>query len=237
MVLLSSSSSFEWCCFLLLSGGAAWPPPFVGRAAFLPVLWVVLVTAPNQPLRLAAVIETATSTNLGAIDDEDRATAKLYVQQAVQAAEEAWQQPIGELQEPSVKKPIVSDLKQPSSAAQDVDGEEVDSKEPTQCAAAPSAVALDSGVRRQQVTRIEDLCHTHVFHKWLYHLGACAGSVLTPHNYVTNVQKRLGNRAWTGFGERRMCGSFLDPQLEHQETCSTAEATRGAHACTPWHAD
>ena len=41
----------------------------------------------------------------------------------------------------------------------------------------------------QQVTRIEDLCHAQVSHKWLYHLDACAGSVLTPHDYITNVQK------------------------------------------------
>ena len=78
----------------------------------------------------------------------------------------------------------------------------------------------------QQVTRSEDLCHTQVSHKWLYHLDACAGSVLTPHDYTTIVQKRLGNRAWTGFGECRLCGSFLDPQLEHGETYVTAEATR-----------
>ena len=52
-----------------------------------------------------------------------------------------------------------------------------------------------------------------------------------PHDYITNVQKRLGNRAWTGFGQCRLCGSFLDPQLERGETCSTAEATRGHYAC------
>ena len=57
----------------------------------------------------------------------------------------------------------------------------------------------------QQVTRIEDLCHTHVSHEWLYHLDACAGSVLTPHDYITNAQKRLGNRAWTGFGDCPLC--------------------------------
>ena len=60
---------------------------------------------------------------------------------------------------------------------------------------------------------------------------ACAGSVLTTHDYIANVQKRLGKRAWTGFGECRLCGSFLDPQLEHGEICSPAEATRGHHAC------
>ena len=62
-------------------------------------------------------------------------------------------------------------------------------------------------------------------------LDACAGSDLTPHDCVTNVQKRLGNRTWTGFGQCRMCGSFLDPQIEHGEICSTAEASRGHYAC------
>ena len=37
----------------------------------------------------------------------------------------------------------------------------------------------------QQVSRVEDLCHTHVSH-----LDACAGSVLTPHDYITNVQEK-----------------------------------------------
>ena len=63
------------------------------------------------------------------------------------------------------------------------------------------------------------------------HLDARAGSVLTPHDYITNVQKRLGNREWTGFGQCRMCGSFLDPQRKHGETCSTVQATRGHYAC------
>ena len=81
----------------------------------------------------------------------------------------------------------------------------------------------------QQVTRIEDLCHTHVSHKWLYHLDACAGSdAARPHHQC--AEKRLGNRVWTGFGEC-LCGSFLDPQMEHGETCSPAEATRRHCAC------
>ena len=55
---------------------------------------------PKEPLetRLAAVIGTALSTYLDALDDEDEATAKLYVQKAAQAAAEAWQQTIGCLQ-------------------------------------------------------------------------------------------------------------------------------------------
>ena len=53
---------------------------------------------------------------------------------------------------------------------------------------------------RQKVARIEDLCNTHVSHKRLYHLDACAGSVLAPHDFVVNVQKWLGNRGYTGEG-------------------------------------
>ena len=42
-----------------------------------------------------------------------------------------------------------------------------------------------------------------------YHLDACAGSVQTPHDYITNVRKRLGNRSYKGIDECRLCGSFL----------------------------
>ena len=54
---------------------------------------------PKHPLetRLAAVIQTATSTYLSALDDEDKATAKLYVQIEAQAADDSWQQTIGGL--------------------------------------------------------------------------------------------------------------------------------------------
>ena len=56
---------------------------------------------------------------------------------------------------------------------------------------------------------------------------ACADSAHTPHDYITDVQKRLGNSAHTGFGQCRLCRSFLDSQLEHGGNCSTAEASRG----------
>ena len=42
---------------------------------------------------------------------------------------------------------------------------------------------------------------------------------------VLNVQKRLGARILTGEQICRICGEHLDPQLEHSETCATAEAT------------
>ena len=50
----------------------------------------------------------------------------------------------------------------------------------------------------QQVTRMENLCHAQVSHKLLFHLDASAGSVLTPHDNITNVQKTLGNRLLEG---------------------------------------
>ena len=75
----------------------------------------------------------------------------------------------------------------------------------------------------QQVTRIENLCHTQVSHKWLHILDACAGSVVTPQLCITNVQRRLGNRLWICGGHCRCCAFFLDSQLEHAGRCSTAE--------------
>ena len=47
----------------------------------------------------------------GALDDKDKATAKLYVQKAVQAAEAAWQQTIGGLQKPHSISPRTSQLR------------------------------------------------------------------------------------------------------------------------------
>ena len=46
---------------------------------------------------------------------------------------------------------------------------------------------------------------------------ACAGSVLTPSAYITNVQKNMWAIGPTGFGHCRFCGSFLDAQLAHVE--------------------
>ena len=82
----------------------------------------------QQPLetRLDAVIATATSTYLEALDDKDRATAKLYVQKAAQAIEEAWQQTIDGHHGPSVTNPTVSDLEHPSSASQDEESDVMD---------------------------------------------------------------------------------------------------------------
>ena len=163
--------------------------------------------AETPPGRLAAVIETATSTYLGALDDGNQATAKLYVQKAAQTADEAWQQTIGGLQGPGVTNPTIAPSNIPHSASQDEDSEDMDFSAPQksrlrspQFQARPSRVTGRTRLSRlkntllstgawQQVARIEEMCHTQVSHKWLYHLDACADSVLTPHDYITNVQK------------------------------------------------
>ena len=60
---------------------------------------------------------------------------------------------------------------------------------------------------------------------------------MTPHDYITNLQKRLGNRVWVGGGECRLCGSFLDPHswnmaesLQHHRS----HAGNTVHAFTMW---
>ena len=138
----------------------------------------------------------------GARDNEDKATAKLYVQKAAQAADELWQQTVGELQRPRVANPTVSALEHRNSTSQDEDSEDMDFSAPRksrlsapQLQAQLSRLTDRTRLRRlkstflskgawQQVTRIEDLCHTRVSHKWLYHFDVCAGSVLTPHDYI-----------------------------------------------------
>ena len=133
-------------------------------------------------------------------------------------------QTLGGLQGPSVENP--------SSASQDDDSEDMDFSAPResrliapQLQAQLSRLTDRTRPRRPKSTlhskgAWQKTCATRpVSHKWLCHLDAF--------DNITNVQKRLGNSAWTGFGECRLCGSFLDPQSEHGEACRTAEATRG----------
>ena len=146
---------------------------------------------------------------------------KLYVQKAAQAADEAWQQ-IGGLQGPGVANPTIASLEHPSSASQDEDSDDMDFSAPRKSRL--SAPQLQAQLSRltdrtrlgrlkntllsqsawQQVTGIEVLCHTQVSHKWLYHLDACAGSVLTPHDYITNVHKRPGDSGWVAVSMLRL---------------------------------
>ena len=56
----------------------------------------------------------------------------------------------------------------------------------------------------------------------------CPDAVRLHHQRTKKTrQQALG----VGGGQCRCCGSFLDPQLEHAETCSNTEATREHYAC------
>ena len=57
--------------------------------------------------RLIAVIETATSTYLTALDDEDQGCGKVVYPES-SSADEAWQHTIGGLQEPGVTNPTIA---------------------------------------------------------------------------------------------------------------------------------
>ena len=167
---------------------------------------------------------------------------------AAQAADEAWQQLV--LGRNGLVVPNSTVAGQSSSATQNQDeGDEVTTGPSRKSRL--SAVQLQAQVSRMlDRTRLrrlkvmlrskgalhkcagfEDLCRTHFSHKWLFRRDACAGKVLAPHDIVANAQERLGKRAFTGEGRCRLCGAFLDLQLEHAETCSTAEATQGHCAC------
>ena len=80
---------------------------------------------------LAAVIDRGLSTYFNALDDEDKATAKLYVQKAAQAADEARQQTVGGLRGSGVTSPTVSAFEHPNSAYQDEDSEDMDFSAPS----------------------------------------------------------------------------------------------------------
>ena len=56
--------------------------------------------------------------------------AKMYVQKATQAGDEAWQQKIGGLHGPGVTNPTVASLERPSSASQDEDSDDMDFSAP-----------------------------------------------------------------------------------------------------------
>ena len=73
--------------------------------------------------------------------------------------------------------------------------------------------------------------HPEVPHRWLSHLDTRAGGGLTAADYVINMQKRLGATPRANVLACRLCGSPLNPQIEHSELCSMAEATRGHYAC------
>ena len=81
---------------------------------------------PEQLLetRLSEVIETATSTYLSALDNDEQATAWLFIQKAAQAADESWQHTVSGKQGPRVAGPTTASLGHPGSASQKHDSDD-----------------------------------------------------------------------------------------------------------------
>ena len=87
----------------------------------------------------------------------------------------------------------------------------------------------------QQVTRIEDLCHTQVSHKWLYYMDACAGSVLTPHGHITNV-RNPERSPLRNPGRLMFLPPLLSPDVVRPRTCVCPPLLQRQLAETPPHA-
>ena len=68
-------------------------------------------------------------------------------------------------------------------------------------------------------------------HTRLPQVALSPGRVCGQCSDAARLHHQRAEKTWTGFGQCRLCGSFLGPQLEHGETCSTTEATRGHYAC------
>ena len=148
---------------------------------------------PEQPLlaRLDASVEAASAAFLGALDDSENPTAQVYLQKAAQAADEAWQQRVQGHNGPTITNPTIPHVEQTGFTSQHDDDAEPTLAPPRrgrlsapQLQAQLSRLSDRTRLRRskrtllakgarQQVMRPEDVCHTHVSQKWLYHLDVC----------------------------------------------------------------
>ena len=106
---------------------------------------------PEQLLetRLSEVIETATSTCLSAFDNDEQETARLFIQEAAQAADESWQHTVSGQQVPGVAGPTIASLGHPSSASQDDDSDDVDFL-------VPRKIRLSGPQLQAQLSRLTD---------------------------------------------------------------------------------
>ena len=156
---------------------------------------------------------------------------------------------LGGLQGLGVANPTIASLEHPGSASHDADSDDMDfSVRKSRFSVSQLQAQLSRLMDRTRLRRLKntllskgglaasDKNRRLVPRSGLPQVAAppgppCAESVLTPHDDITNAQKRFGNRVLVGGGQCRCCGSFLDPQLERAASCSTAEATGGHCAC------
>ena len=145
-----------------------------------------------QAFSLSSSCDTATSTNLSAVDNDEQATAQLFIQKAAQAADESWQHTVSGQQGLGVAPPTIASLDIPAPPLR-VTTVMTWTSQPhksrlsgPQLHVQPSRLTDRTRLRRlketllskgawQQVTRIEDLCHAQVSHRLLFHLDAQCG--------------------------------------------------------------
>jgi len=202
-----------------------------------------LLPTGNLENRLAELLRAAETAYFSVLDETEKIKAEDFLFRAKAAAELAWQSITSGANGPEPAAPRVSaignnddeDVLAPRRRL----GGRINSahlqRELSILSDATKLRRLISKLERQgawkQKERINELRHKDVSHSWLYHLDAREGSVLTAIDFIANVQKRLRCRSYVGAAPCRLCGAQLDAHLEHSETCSTAEATRGHYAC------
>ena len=137
--------------------------------------------------------------------NEDKATAKLYVQKAAQAADEAWQQTVGDLQGPRVANPIVSALEHRNSASQDEDSEDMDFS-------APRKSRLSAPQLQAQLSRL-----TH-----RTRLRRLKSTLLSKGAWHYENRRLVPHAPQVALSLQRVCGKCPDPaRLRHQRADKT----------------
>ena len=184
-----------------------------------------LVAAPLLLIRLDALVEDAAAAFLETLDDSERATALLYLPKADRAANGAFEQVAQEHHGPAVVGPTVADVQCADPTLQkDADGEQITNASARrrrlnalQLKTQVSRLSDRTKLRRlkhslqakrkwQQVVWIEDLCNTHVSHKWLWtHVREVSWRRTT---LWSMFKTRQGNRSSTGESGSRLCGTF-----------------------------
>ena len=191
--------------------------------------------------RLARRIGDAETAFLECLDEIEKVMAEDFLRKAKESAEETWRHTALGLTE---RIPVAPRVSREGGEYEEADGSPARGTKLTaphlqrelsmlmdRTKARRLKALLQSLGAWQQLDRFTDLGHHEVSHRWLRHLDPARGGVLAAADFVINVQKRLGNRMYNGEAPCRVCGAFLDAHLQHSETCSTAEATRGHYAC------
>ena len=117
---------------------------------------------PEQPLlaRLDTEIETATAAFLNALDNSEKPTARLHLQNAAQAADDSWPQAIQNHSGPTITNPTVPEIEKSGLASQHDDDDSETTFSPPRISrlSAPQPQAQLS--RLSDRTRLRRLKHT-----------------------------------------------------------------------------